>query len=223
MMQTLRVAIIDYEMGNLYSVKRACECVGLNPLVTSEKSVLLGADALILPGVGAFGDAMESLKKRDLLFPIKDFIARGKPFMGICLGMQLLFSESEEFGSHEGMDVIRGSVVRFPSNDRDGRKIKIPHVGWCRLYKPVPSGGWNHSPLRGINDGEYVYFVHSYHVVPENKDVVLSRSSYEGIDFCSSVLQKNIFACQFHPEKSLGVGLKIYANWASLWTMATRT
>jgi len=213
-----QIAIIDYEMGNLFSVERACEHVGLNPQITSDISVIMNSDGLILPGVGAFGDAMKNLWELDLVSPIKDFIATGKPFMGICLGMQLIFSESEEFGSHEGLDIIKGSVVKFPSMNDKGKKIKVPQVGWNRIWKPTDAGksSWETTPLKNVPDGEFMYFVHSYYPVSADKNVVLSHTDYEGTDFCSSVFHENVFACQFHPEKSASEGLKIYKNWAAI-------
>lgn len=212
----LRVSIIDYEMGNLFSVKRACENVGLDPVITSDKRVLMDADALILPGVGAFGDAMTNLRSLDLVSPIRDFVDQGKPFMGICLGMQLLMSESEEFGNFKGLDIITGSVVKFAPIDKDNNSVKVPQVGWNRIH-PLLQGKerkWGSSPLQDIDDGEYMYFVHSYYTVPEDPEVVLACTIYEGTEYASSLFKKNIFACQFHPEKSAAEGLKIYKNWS---------
>lgn len=212
------IAIVDYQMGNLFSVQRACEQVGLRPVVTANVSVIMRADALVLPGVGAFGDAMAILSRLDLIAPIKDFIASGRPFMGICLGLQLLMSESEEFGSHRGLDLIKGTVVKFPTAGPGGRAVKVPQVGWNRIYRPenAGNGAWVRSPLAGIANSEYMYFVHSFYAVPEDSRVVLSRTNYEGTEYSSSVLKDNIFACQFHPEKSSTEGMKIYHNFAAL-------
>ncbi len=210
------VAIIDYGMGNMFSVMRACEHVGLNPVLTSDKKVILEAEGAILPGVGAFGDAMENLKKTDLVAPIKDFISAGKPFMGICLGLQLLLSESEEFGTNKGLDIIKGRVIKFPTIDKHNERKKVPQVGWNRIYRPAAANGehWKNSPLEEIKNEEFMYFVHSFYCAPEQAEVVLSLTDYEGTEYCSSVLVKNVFACQFHPEKSADEGLKIYKKWA---------
>ena len=210
------VSIIDYGMGNLFSVRQACEHAGIKPVITADKSVINSSDALILPGVGAFGDAMDCLQALDLISPIKDFISTGKPLMGICLGLQLLMSESEEFGMHKGLDIIKGRVVKFPAKDEDGKINKVPQVGWNRILvnnQPVRKG-WEKTPLMGINDGESMYFVHSYYVQPVEKDLILSTTIYGKIEYCSSLLWKNIFAVQFHPEKSANEGLKIYKNWS---------
>lgn len=214
----IQIAIIDYEMGNLFSVKKACEHVGLEGLISSDKDTIMKSDGIILPGVGAFGDAMDNLKRLDLISPIKDFIGSGKSFMGICLGLQLLMSESNEFGHHEGLDVIKGTVVRFPNIDTEGRKIKVPQVGWNRIYSPytAESGFWEASPLSKIADSVYMYFVHSFYAVPSEKSVILSCTNYESTEYASSILHNNVFACQFHPEKSENNGLKIYENWAKM-------
>lgn len=212
----MKIVIVDYQLSNLFSVMHACNYLGLNAKVSSDGNELLDADAVILPGVGAFGDAMKNLKRLDLEKPIKDFIFSGKPFMGICLGLQLLFEESEEFGKYRGLSVIKGSVKKFPENIGKN-KIKIPHIGWAPIQTENGSGElWSNSPLKSIKKGEYMYFVHSYYVVPSNNEVVLSSTHYEGINFCSSIIKDNIFAAQFHPEKSAKKGLDIYSEWAKI-------
>jgi len=217
-MHKLKVAVIDYEMGNLFSVVRACEYAGLSAVVTSDKSVIMASDAVILPGVGAFGDAMHNLRKLDMELPIKEFIETGKPFMGICLGMQLLMTESEEFGNHKGLNIIEGRVIKFSAENGGGKRGKIPQVGWNRILFPVRASEnfWLNSPLQGIRSGEFMYFVHSYYPVPSAEDAVLSTTEYEGTQFCSSILRRNIFAAQYHPEKSASEGIRIYKNWASI-------
>jgi len=212
-----QVAIIDYEMGNLFSVKRALENAGLNYFVTSEASSILASDAAILPGVGAFGDAMKNLSKYDLIYPVRDYIASGRPFMGVCLGMQLLMDESEEFGAHKGIGIFDGSVVRLAP--LENRSFKIPQVGWNSIYPPADREElWNDpsSPLKNIKNGEYMYFVHSFCCLLREADSVHSLTNYEGVQYCSSVLKKNVFACQFHPEKSAAMGLEIYSRWAEI-------
>jgi len=210
------VAIIDYGMGNLFSVKRACEEVNLHATITSDPEAILKKDAAILPGVGAFGDAMKNIRNLNLIDSIKDFIRSGKAFMGICLGMQLLMAESEEFGIHEGLGVIEGSVIRFSKKLNKEKIMKVPQVGWNTIHKPKGKSGdiWQNSPLKGIPEDTFMYFVHSYYVSLKNREDALSNTVYEGIDYCSSLKVNNIFACQFHPEKSAKNGLKIYRNWA---------
>lgn len=209
------VAIVDYDMGNLYSVQRACEHVGLQAVIAKGHKQILGAAGVILPGVGAFGDAMVNLKKLDLISALKDFVATGRPLLGICLGMQLLMSHSEEFGSHEGLNIIEGPVVKFPDKDNQGRPLKVPQVGWNRIF--VPEGKdknfWDDSALNGIADGECMYFVHSFYAKPASDEVVLSVSTYKDIAYCSSLQKENVFAAQFHPERSAQNGLQIYKNW----------
>ena len=210
------VTIVDYEAGNLFSVEHACKSVGLNPVVTNKPEDVLKAHALLLPGVGAFGDAMKNLHKLDLVRPIREFAASGKPFMGICLGMQLLFSRSREFGDHRGLDLIEGDVVKFPSCNDHGERMKVPQMGWNRIsHPPKTEKMWNGTPLEGIRNGEFMYFVHSYYVCPAKSEDVLSVTDYEGVGYCSSVIKDNLFATQFHPEKSAQEGIKIYQSWAN--------
>jgi len=188
-----KIAIIDYQMSNMFSVENALKHLGFEPVITSDKSIILSADGAILPGVGAFGEAMKKLKDLDLINSIKEFIKSGKPFMGICLGLQLLFSESEEFGNAKGLDVIKGRVDAF-SKHREIRRI--PHVGWNKI----------------LPGDSYMYFVHSFYANPIDKKAVATTTEYDGFSFCSSVLQNNVYACQFHPEKSGPKGLEILNN-----------
>lgn len=215
----IRVAIIDYGMGNLFSVQRACVQSGFDAVVTHQKEEILNADGVIFPGVGAFGDAMAHLEKLDLIQPIKDFIHSGKPYFGICLGMQLLMSESEEFGIHKGLDIIPGAVKKLNAEHRENQPGKVPQVGWNQICpKNDTQKNWTGTPLDHLESGEYMYFVHSYHVKPADKSVVLSSTFYEGVEFCSTLQQDNIFAVQYHPEKSAVEGLKIYKNWLISFT-----
>ena len=210
------VAIVDYDAGNLFSVEHACKSVGLAPLIINRPEDLRQADALILPGVGAFGAAMNNLRKLDLVQPLKEFVASGKPFMGICLGMQLLFSRSEEFGEHEGLNLIDGDVVKFPTVNEHGQKNKIPQIGWNQITFPSNNGeSWRDTPLEQIANGEFMYFIHSFYAKPRNFEYVLSVTEYGGINYCSAVMKENIFATQFHPEKSAAEGIKIYQFWAN--------
>jgi imidazole glycerol-phosphate synthase subunit HisH len=205
------IAIIDYGMGNLRSVQKAFEAVGHTAIVSRDPRLLNDASHLVLPGVGAFGDCMSNLDRYGLIEPIQRGIRSGKPFLGICLGLQLLFTESHEFGVHKGLDVVPGTVKRFPANlsnrpFQNGRALKVPHMGWnaVSIERPAP-------PLVGVAAGTQLYFVHSYYVEPADSSVVATRTDY-GFRFASSVWRDNVFACQFHPEKSQSVGLKIIRN-----------
>ncbi|WP_417857473.1 imidazole glycerol phosphate synthase subunit HisH [Xanthomarina gelatinilytica] len=206
-----KVVIIDYQLGNLYSVKQACDTVGMNVIVSSNKEDILTAEALILPGVGAFIEAMHNLEKLGLIDAIKSKVYSGTPLFGICLGLQLLFTKSEEFGSGNGLDLISGIIKKFPEKIND-RKVKVPHITWNQVCKYDIS--WEETPLRDLKDNEFMYFIHSYYVQPSNDSCVLTNTNYDGIEFCSSVIQNNIFATQFHPEKSADKGISIYKNWA---------
>jgi len=213
------VAIINFGMGNLFSVKQACLHVGLNATITSSKKDILSSKAVILPGVGAFGDAITSLEELDLIETLQDVVFT-KPFIGICLGMQLLMTESFEFGHYKGLGIIQGSVKKFNFSklisDRN-RKPKVPHIGWNHIIKPVTSSKnlWEETLLEGLQDEEFMYFVHSYFVQLSDESICLSVTNYGGIEFCSSFRHKNIFACQFHPERSGPMGLRVYENFAS--------
>lgn len=224
--KALNVVIVDYGMGNLFSVKHMCAAVGMNSKITSSKQEILDADAVILPGVGAFGDAMDTLKKLNLATVLKDIAFSEKPLVGICLGVQLFMTESYEFGKHEGLDIIQGSVVRFDNPLSKTRKLKVPHVGWNRISKPKKSSArpfkkdiqsdlWSKSLLNGLHDGEFMYFVHSFYAKPADPNMVLSVTRYGDIEFCSSLQYKNVFGCQFHPERSGPKGMIIYRNLAS--------
>ena len=199
------IAIVDYDMGNLRSVQKGIEKAGAEALITRDPGVIAKAGGLVLPGVGAFGLCMEKLEGYSLASPIKEFIASGRPFLGICLGLQLLFEESAEFGSRKGLGILKGQVVRFPSG-----KLKVPHMGWNTVKKLRDS-----RLFEGINDGTYFYFVHSYYVEPANMENALATTEY-GPDFVSAVEKENIFATQFHPEKSDAAGLKMLENFARL-------
>jgi glutamine amidotransferase len=227
------IAIIDYGMGNLRSVQKAFESVGHSAVVTRDRRAVLEASHVVLPGVGAFADCMATLNALGLVEPIRQTITQGKPFLGICLGLQVLFTESEEFGIHKGLDIIPGRVKRFPwglapstqggecsvpvplttgtdSTLRRGEggqsPLKVPHMGWNALAveRSAP-------PLHGIEPGTHVYFVHSYYVEPADRSVVSTVTDY-GIPFASSIWRDNVFACQFHPEKSQTAGLAIIKN-----------
>jgi imidazole glycerol phosphate synthase, glutamine amidotransferase subunit len=201
------IAILDYDMGNLKSVSKAVEHVGGSCRVTRDPRVVAEADKLILPGVGAFKDCMNNLESYGLVEPIREFIASERPFLGICLGMQLLMDESEEGGKHRGLGVIPGKVRRFSFES----ELKVPHMGWNSL-KIEKSGRL----LAGLKEKSFVYFVHSYYVDPEKPKKCVATTTEYGIPFVSSIEQGNIFATQFHPEKSQANGLKILKNFVKL-------
>jgi glutamine amidotransferase len=196
------IAIIDYGMGNLRSVQKGLERVGFEAMVTRDVGQIESARGVVLPGVGAFSACMENLGKFGLIEPIRGLVRQAKPFLGICLGFQLLFSESEEFGKQKGLDLFPGKVVGFhPRED-----LKVPHMGWNRVEKQKDSPF-----LDGIATGDYVYFVHSFYVAPEDPTIVATTTDY-GQPFVSSIATERLFACQFHPEKSQELGLRILSN-----------
>ena len=219
------IAIVDYGTGNLFSVRCACEQAGLDATVTSNTSEVISADAVILPGVGAFEDAMASLHSLDLAAPLKDFAASGKPLFGVCLGMQLLMTESYEFGSHRGLDLVPGRVIRLNEGEYGGRRLKVPHIGWNRVDPPQgardgsgAAAAWRDTPLEHVKPGTNFYFVHSYHVEPADPASIVSVTPFGDLQFTSSVRRGNIFACQFHPERSGPAGLGMYRSLAARLT-----
>jgi len=199
---TSRIVIIDYGMGNLRNVQKAFEKIGCEARLTRNKNEIGRASAIVLPGVGAFKDCMENLEKYGLVEILLRSIEKGKPYLGICLGLQILFSESEEFGSHKGLDLIKGKVVRFVPDPEH----KVPHMGWNTIGKEKEA-----PVLRGIESGDFFYFVHSYYVTPDETQWVSSLTTY-GKPFVSSIWKENLFATQFHPEKSQQKGLRILEN-----------
>lgn len=211
MSDNLQVAIVDYGMGNLFSVQQACAQVGLLAEITSSKRDILAASAVILPGVGAFGTAMETLARLDLVEPLKEVAASQRPLVGICLGMQLLMSESHEFGHHQGLGIIEGEVLPLPLMTTDGRRFKVPQVGWNRIRAAGGELRWKDTLLGGLVNDEFMYFVHSFYCKPTDTGMVLTTTRH-GFEFCSSLQRRNVFACQFHPERSARQGLQIYRN-----------
>ncbi len=213
-MSEKKIVIIDYGLGNLFSVKHACDYFDVKSKISFDKNDIEEADGIILPGVGAFGEAMDNLSRLDLVEPLKDYIKRGKPFLGVCLGMQLLFTESEEFGSNKGLGIIDGTIKKFPLKSESGINLKVPQIAWNQVYKnPTTSQYWSESPLRDVENGEYMYFVHSFYAKPEHHSNILTTTSYEDFEYCSSVFKDNVYATQFHPEKSAEEGIRIYHNW----------
>ena len=198
------IAIIDYGMGNLRSVHKAFEYVGAEAVVTGVREIIESASGVVLPGVGAFGKAMSNLERSGLTDAIRQVIAQGRPLLGICLGLQLLFEESDEMGRYQGLSVFQGRVKRFDVG------LKVPQIGWNQIQVQ------RESPLLdGVADGSHVYFVHSHYVAPADDEIVLATTDYE-IDYASIVGQDNVFGIQFHPEKSQSVGLRILNNFTEL-------
>ena len=202
------IAIIDYNMGNLASVQNAFAKLGEETVVESDPEKFQEYDKLVLPGVGAFGDAMEHLQERKMVDAIKNFAKSGKPMLGICLGMQLLFESSEEFGSHKGLSLIKGKVVKFKKQNFD-EALKIPHMGWNRMFTK------KHPLFENLDDEHYLYFVHTYHAVCEDEKDIIGETYY-GYKFTSAVAHNNIMGIQPHPEKSQDNGLKILENFIKL-------
>lgn len=210
----VQIAVVDYGLGNLFSIKHACELSGMGAEITSSKRTILESDGVILPGVGAFEDAVKSLRRLGLIDSVYETVESGKPLMGICLGLQLLFSRSYEFGRHEGLGIIKGEVVRLD----EPRGVKVPQVGWNRVCEANGTGGakvpsrWKNTLMEEIRDGSYMYFVHSYYGIPEDPAVILATTNYGKTRFCSAVRSANVYAFQFHPERSGTIGLRVYRN-----------
>jgi glutamine amidotransferase len=205
------IAIIDYGVGNLRSVKKGFEKVGHEACVTSDAEVIAAADAVVLPGVGAFRACMENLQEAGLVKAVYKAVDSGRPFLGICVGMQILFAECDEFGPAKGLGVFEGPVVRFPHHEPvTGEPLKVPHMGWNQLalQRPAPI-------FAEVPDGAYVYFVHSYYPQPAEAAIASATTTY-GVEFSSAIWQDHIFATQFHPEKSQAVGLKILKAFGAL-------
>lgn len=200
------IAIIDYDAGNIKSVEKALHYLGEEAVITRDRDTILGADRVILPGVGAFGDAMEKLRTYELDKVIQEVVAQNTPFLGICLGLQLLFESSEESEGVEGLGILKGKVVRLPEENN----LKIPHIGWNSLKYPNPG-----RLFAGIAEDSYVYFVHSYYLQAKDPSIVTATTEY-GTLIHASVEQGNVFACQFHPEKSSEVGMQILKNFLTI-------
>jgi len=206
------VVIVDYGLGNLYNVLRACEAVGMAAKITCSADEIGSSPAAILPGVGAFGDAIAVLHSTGMADGLRELANAGKPLFGICLGFQLLMTESCEFGHHRGLNFMPGFVGRFDHPTDGGSALKVPQVGWNRVWKK--SAGRAENLLDAIANGDYMYFAHSFVVVPADPEAVVSTTHYGDAEFCSSAARGNVFGCQFHPERSGVCGLKMYARFA---------
>jgi glutamine amidotransferase len=208
------VVVLDYGLGNLYSVLQACKEAQINAKISCLAEDIESADGIILPGVGAFGHAMVELQSKGLTSPLIKFARAGKPLLGICLGMQLLMETSEEFGHHNGLSLVKGHVHKFPPTS-NGTAVKVPHMGW----DTININNKEHPAVFGFQDKTDVYFVHSYYVRLSNPKNELTSSEYGGIYFSSSLVSENIWGFQFHPEKSGSSGIQLYKNWANYFRL----
>lgn len=208
-MSTSEVVVIDYGMGNLLSVRRGLEHCGATVTVTADPDIILSIPRVVLPGVGAFIDGMDGLRRKGLDAVVREVAARGTPLLGICLGMQMLLDESEEFGSTTGLGLIPGQVIAVPATTTDGRPQKIPHIGWNALTVPVGHKSWEHTLLQKIKPGDAAYFVHSFMANPSDQSHRIADCIYGGHSVAAAIQRDNVFGCQFHPEKSGEVGLTI--------------
>lgn len=207
-----RALVVDYGVGNLLSVRRALERVGAEVELSGDPDRVRAAGHVVLPGVGAFGDCVGELRSRGLIEPLREHVAAGYPLLGICVGMQLLFEVSEEFGEHEGLGIFEGRVVRIPSTGIDGRLHKVPHVAWSPLVPGKHGPAWKRTVLGDVDQGVHCYFVHSYSPEPVNPQIRLADTLYDGRRLAAVVSDRNVVGCQFHPEKSADVGLRILAS-----------
>ena len=208
----MKIVIIDYGIGNVKSIINAFENQGTKTILSRDRDIILGADGVILPGVGAFSHGMNNLRKYGLVTIIKDYVKTGKPLLGICLGMQMLLERSEEFGSTKGIGLIKGKVIKLPVNQTN--LVKLPHISWSEI-KPKKVE-WKNTILNNIDISSNMYFVHTFVAKPDNEYEVLSTAEYSGVEFCSSLKKDNVYGCQFHPEKSAKHGLTIIKNFINI-------
>ena len=211
----MKIAVIDYEIGNVRSILEAFNNQGAKVILTNNREEILESDGLVLPGVGAFSQGMKNLRSYDLVSVIKEYVGLDKPMIGICLGMQILFEESEEFGETQGLGLIPGRVVQLPT--KDSQNGKLPHISWNEINTNITP--WKNTILEDIHDGSDMYFVHSFVAQPSDPCDVLSLTEYSNHNFCSSVKRGSIYGCQFHPEKSGSLGLKIIKNFTRICSL----
>lgn len=204
------VTVIDYGAGNLLNVVRALEHCGAKTIVTDKPQPIREAKRLVLPGVGAFGDCMNALRERELLPAILDYTSANRLFLGVCVGMQVMFDVGYEFGEHAGLGLIAGRVTKIPSVGADGSPHKIPHIGWSKLHKPA-NAVWENTPLQG-NTGQDAYFIHSFYGKPTDSSTILADVNYNGLSLTAMVKKGNLYGCQFHPEKSAHAGLALLSQ-----------
>lgn len=211
-----KVVVVDYGLGNLFSVQRALEhCGASNVCITSSSDDIQSADRLILPGVGAFKDGILGLNTLGLIEPIKTYVLKKQPLLGICLGMQMLATRSHEFGETEGLCLIEGDVIPIPSKTLDGERLKIPHIGWVPLH-PGQKSSWSGTVLQDLPLGGSVYLVHSFHMKPTNSNDILATATYGGHEITAAIQRENVIGCQFHPEKSGESGLQLLRRFLAL-------
>jgi glutamine amidotransferase len=208
----MKIVIVDYGIGNLKSIINAFKNQGQKTFLSRDRDIILGADGIILPGVGAFAHGMNNLNKYGLVDILKDYVKIGKPLLGICLGMQMLLEESEEFGSTKGIGLIKGKVIKLPVEQTN--KVKLPHISWSEIQ--IKKTEWKNTILNNVEIGSDMYFVHTFVAKPDNEDEILSITEYSGTEFCSSLKKDNIYGCQFHPEKSAKHGLIIIKNFINI-------
>lgn len=207
-----RVTILDYGLGNIFSVSRALEHLGAEVRLTDQPAEVLDASWLILPGVGAFANGMQGLQQRNLIEPLREYAASGRPLLGICLGMQMLVTSSHEFGEHQGLGIIPGQVVPIAGKGANGAPLKVPHIGWSPLERPAACASWDGTILAGLPEHGDAYFVHSYSVVPDREEHRLADTLYGDFRISAAIRKGNVYGCQFHPEKSGAFGLRIIEN-----------
>ena len=208
----MKIVIVDYGIGNVKSIINAFENQGERIFLSRDRDIILGADGIILPGVGAFSHGMNNLNKYGLVTILKDYVKTGKPLLGICLGMQMLLEESEEFGNTKGIGLIKGKVIKFPLEQTN--KVKLPHISWNEIQPKKIN--WKNTILDNIDENSDMYFVHTFIAEPDNENEILSVTKYHNQVFCSSIKKENIYGCQFHPEKSSKKGLSIIKNFIKI-------
>lgn len=215
-MAKARVLIVDYGLGNLFNVQRAFESIGADAVISASPDDVARAERVVVPGVGAFGEGMKGLRERGLVEPIRAFAASGKPVFGICLGMQLLMSESEELGHETGLDLVPGKVLLLKDRDAAGIRVKIPHIGWNRLQPREGGAAWGRTVLDGLGPEAFMYFLHSYAVAPRDPACVLGEAAYGANRFCAVLQRGNVMGCQPHPERSGEVGQRVFKNFLAV-------
>ncbi|EFL50828.1 imidazole glycerol phosphate synthase, glutamine amidotransferase subunit [Solidesulfovibrio fructosivorans JJ]] len=204
-----QVTVVDYGIGNIFSVTHAFRHCGAEVLLADKPSDIMNASCLVLPGVGAFSKGMDGLRQRGLVEPLQQYAESGRLMLGICLGMQMLLSESSEFGTHAGLNIIEGKILPIQPQSRCGEALKVPHIGWGELAQPSGGPSWDATIMKDLKEGDSCYFVHSFMAVPDNPAHRLADTEYGAIQICAVVAKDNIYGCQFHPEKSGSVGMKI--------------
>ena len=212
------VTVVDYGMGNIASIERAFHTLSVKVIITSDPELVLKADRIVIPGVGAFGDSINELKNRNLIEAIKIFVSKGNPLLGICLGMQILFEESEELGIHNGLGLVQGQVKVIPKNQisiSNNSIRKIPHIGWNSIYNE--EGKWNKKIFNGISENNFFYFIHSYMCIVKESNITLAITDYDGCKITAAIESGNILGLQFHPEKSASLGIKILDNFMKFY------